>query len=79
MEHDVGTKFEMWREADRTAHEAELQIRSFGKRYGHLVPEKEGARARELRQSADRLFDEAMIELSIEVGKAHAKQSAASG
>lgn len=66
----MGIKLKVWQAADRSAHDAEMRIRSFGRRYGHMVLEEEVARARELRQRADRLFDEAMREISSEVGKA---------
>ena len=68
----MGTKLKIWQTADRTAHDAEMQIRSYGRRY--TVLEAEVAQARELRARADRLFDEAMREISAEVGKAVASE-----
>lgn len=72
----MGLKLKIWQTADRTAHDAEMQIRSFGRRYGHMVSEEDVAQARELRERADRLFGEAMRELSAEVAGAVARQSA---
>jgi hypothetical protein len=66
----MGTKFETWRAADQTAHQAEMQIRNRGRRHGYMPPLEELERVRALRRVADQLFDEAMLELSQEVGAA---------
>lgn len=75
MDRDMGAKLEMWRAADRAAHDAEQQIRSFGNRYRGMVTDEDLKRARELRTNADQLFEEAMFELNRELSKAIALQS----
>lgn len=66
----MGRKLDMWRAADRTAHDAEMHIRTFGRRYAHMLAAEESDRASALRAAADRLLDKAMQELSREVDKA---------
>jgi hypothetical protein len=66
----MGAKFEAWRAADQTAYQAEMQIHNRGRRHGHMPSLEELERIRELRRVADQLFNEAMRELSQEVGAA---------
>lgn len=69
-EHTMGAKLEQWRLADQRAHAAEMWLRGFGMRADHAKPPMEDvALARELRDAADRLFEEAMAELQLEVAR----------
>lgn len=79
-EHTMGTKLEQWRQADRQAHEAEVWLCGIGKHSEYAPPPvAEVAAAKELRQLADRLFDEAMQELQAEIAGREAGRRAASG
>lgn len=66
----MGRKLELWRAADRAAHDAEMQIRCFGKHREFMGSDGALEQARELRRRADHLFGEAMHEIGAEVGRA---------
>lgn len=75
----MGTKLEEWRQADRRAHAAEMWLCGGGKQREYAAaPLAEVTAAKELRQVADRLFDEAMQELQAEIAGSGAGRQAAS-